>query len=213
MKEIKSFNIFIGAPKDFEDKERATKRCLEIANNATFPTDYQDMYEHLFGNENAELFMIMDENSEIYGFATCDNVTESSNTYIHGIIVHPDIQGMRFGSRLLREIIKKDGNVFLTARTHNPRVYEMMSNEVYNGNTELVFPSVTSHDVPEEIWKVLRSHPDMLEADEDMIVRNAYPDEKIKQKVKNRSIYNIFQKLNPNDAQAIVVCTKKPKWL
>ena len=59
----------------------------------------------------------------------------------------------------------------------------------------------------------MHSHPAMSEADEDMVVRNAYPDEKIVQEVKNESIYNIFKKLNPTDAQVIVVCTKKPSWL
>lgn len=213
MKKMNGWNIFIGAPKDFADKEKVTKRCLEIANKAKFPTDYQDMYEHLFENENAELFMVMDENGEIYGFATCDNIAESSNTYLHGIIIHPDIQGMGFSSRLLREIVKKDGNEFLTARTHNPRVYEMMSSVAYNGNADLVFPNVTSQNVPKEVWTVMHSHPAMSEADEDMVVRNAYPDEKIVQEVKNESIYNIFKKLNPTDEQVIVVCTKKPSWL
>ena len=213
MKEMNILDIFIGAPRDFTNKEKVTKRCLEIANKAKFPTDYQDMYEHLFENENAELFMIIDENSKIYGFATCDNIAENSNTYLHGIIIHPDIQGMGFGSRLLHEIVKKDGNEFLTARTHNPRVYEMMSCVAYNGNTNLVFPNVTSQNVPKEVLAVMHSHVDMSKADKDMIVRNAYPDEKIVQKVKNKSIYNIFKKLNPNDAQVIVVCTKKPSWL
>ena len=211
MEKINGWNIFIGAPRDFTDKDKVTKRCLEIANEAKFSTDYKDMYEHLFGNENAELFMVTDENDEIYGFATCDNISESSNTYLHGVIIHPDIQGMGFSSKLLREIVKKDGNEFLTARTHNPRIYEMMSKVAYNEN--LVFPNVTSRNVPKEIWSVMRSHPAMREADKDMVVRNAYPDEKVMQKVGNKGIYNIFKKLNPTDAQVIVVCTKKPSWL
>lgn len=213
MKKINGWNIFIGTPRDFSNKEKVTKRCLEIANRAKFPTDYQDMYEHLFENENAKLFMIISESGEVYGFATCDNIVESSNTYLHGIIIHPDIQGMGFGSRLLREIVKKDGNEFLTARTHNPRVYEMMSSVAYNGNADLVFPNVTSQNVPKEVWAVMQSHTAMSEADKDMVVRNAYPDEKIIQEVKNQSIYDIFKKLNPTDAQVIVVCTKKPSWL
>lgn len=213
MEAIKGWSIFIGSPKDFADKKQVTERCLEIANKASFPTDYQDMYEHLFGNVNAELFMLMnDEDGEIYGFVTCDNIVESSNTYIHGIIIHPDIQGMGFSLRLLDEIIKKDGNKYLTARTHNPRIYAMMSSAAYNGNKSLVFPNITYHDVPKEIWDILHSHPDMVDADKYMIVRNAYPDEKVVQKVKDAHIYNIFRRLNPTDAQAIVVCTKRPSW-
>lgn len=213
MKKINGWNIFIGEPKDFEDKEKVTRQCLDIANKAKFPTDYQDMYDHLFKNEKAELFMVMDENGKIYGFATCDNIVESSNTYIHGIIIHPDIQGKDFGLRLLYEIIKKDQNQFLTARTHNPRVYEMMARVAYKGNKDLIFPNIASQNIPKEVWSVIASHPDMRKADKDMIVRNAYPDEKIVQKVKDKSIYDIFERLNKTDAQVIVVYTKKPSWL
>ena len=208
-----NWNIFIGTPADFEDKDNVTKQCLKIANSADFPTDYQDMYEHLFGNENAELYMVMNENGKIYGFATCDNIAEKSNTYIHGIIIHKEIQGLGFGLRLICEIMKRDGNQFLTARTHNPRVYAMMSSVAYNSDENMVFPNINSCDIPKDIWSVVGSHPDMVDADKDMIVRNAYPDEKVSQKVRDENIYNIFIKLKPTDAQVVVVCTTKPSWL
>lgn len=207
MKKVDGWKIFIGEPKDFADKEQVTTRCLDIANMAKFPTDYKDMYEHLFENESAELFMIMDEKGKIYGFATCDNIVNSSNTYLHGIIIHPDVQGMGFSLMLLREIVKKDGNKFLTARTHNPRVYEMMSRIAYDENS--IFPNNISKKYSKEIWNVVYSHPAMINADKDLVVRNAYPDEKIMQRVRNDEINNMFKKLNPTDAQVIVVCTKK----
>ena len=91
MKKSDGWHIFIGNPKDFENKDAVTVRCLEIANAAQFPTDYQDMYEHLFENEDGELFVVMNDSNEIYGFATCDNMKEHDNTYLHGIIIHPVI--------------------------------------------------------------------------------------------------------------------------
>lgn len=208
MKKTDGWKIFIGGPKDFNEKEQVTKRCLEIANQARFPTDYQDMYEHLFENEDAELFMIMDEKEQIYGFATCDNNASSSNTYLHGIIIHPDVQGMGFSLRLLHEIIKKDGNKFFTARTHNPRIYEMMSKIAYDEKS--IFPNRKLGEIPKDVWDVVWSHSAMKDADNDLIVRNAYPDEKIMQKVRNEKINDMFKKLNPTDAQVIVVYTKKP---
>lgn len=193
-------------PKDFSDKEKEkiTIRCLEIADKAKFPTDYQDMYDHLFENESAELFFIIDENREIQGFATCDNCIEKRYSYLHGIIIHPYIQGKGWGLKLLQEIIKKDKNDFLTVRTHNPRIYEMMGQVAYNG---LIFPKITSAEVPKEIWDIISSHPDMKDADNDLIVRGAYPDEKIMQSVKDNSIKGIFEKLEKTDAQVIIVCT------
>jgi len=207
MKKNDGFRIVFGTPKDFLEKDRITKRCLEIANAAKFPTDYADMYEHLFTNEDAELFMVMDKNDEIYGFATCDNIAEYSNTYLHGIIIHPDIQGMGFSVKLLSEIIKKDGNRYFSARTHNPRIYEAMSRIAYKG---IIFPQTDSENIPKEIWNVIWSHSAMKDADRYMVVRNAYPDEKVIQSVVNADIHKIFSKLNPKDAQVVVVCTKNP---
>lgn len=207
---MEKWRISIAEPKDITSKKQVTERCLEIANKAKFPTDYEDMYEHLFGNEEAELFMIMDENNKIYGFATCDNIIESSTTYIQGIIIHPDIQGMGFSLKLLHEIIKKDGNEFLTLRSHNPRIYEIMSRMAYKDN--LIFPQIVSNKIPNQIWKVVASHPAMRDADKNLIVRNAYPDEKLMQKVKNEEIKTLFRKLNMTDAQVIVVCTKEPSF-
>ncbi len=206
MKKNDGWRILFGSPKDFSGKEEITKRCLEIANKARFPTDYQDMYEHLFTNEKAELFMIVDEKGQIYGFATCDNIATKSNTYLHGIIIHPDIQGMGFSLKLLKEIISKDNNLYLTARTHNPRIYETMSKVACDENC--IFPQIRSGAIPDQIWDIVSSYPATKGADKDMVVRNAYPDEKIMQQVKDARIQRIFQKLNPTDAQVIVVCTK-----
>lgn len=205
MKKYDGWKIRIGTPKDFLNQEQVTKRCLEIANAAKFPTDYKDMYEHLFENEDAELFMLIDKNEEIYGFATCDNTTSDNNTYLHGIIIHPEVQGKGFGVKLLQEIIKKDGNEFLMARTHNPRVYEMMSRVACNSTS--IFPKIDKNEIPQKIWNVIRSHPATKHADKDLVVRDAYPDEKIMQEVINERIQTIFRRLNPTDAQVIVICT------
>ena len=96
MKMCDGWKIRIGTPKDFSNQEQITKRCLEIANAAKFRTDYKDMYEHLFENEEAELFMLIDKNEEIYGFATCDKIPSENSTYLHGIIIHPEVQGNGF---------------------------------------------------------------------------------------------------------------------
>lgn len=209
MKKIDGWKIFTGRPKDFSEKELVTRRCLEIAERAKFPTDYEDMYEHLFENENAELFMVIDDSNEIFGFATFDNDKETSTAYLHGIIVHPDIQGIGFSVKLIQEAINKFKNNFLMARTHNPRVYEMMSRVSYDG---IIFPNTNAKEVPLEIWNVVLSHEATKHADENLIVRDAYPDEKVIQDVRNEEIQNVFSKLNPRDAQVIVVCTQKPNF-
>lgn len=205
MKKNDGFDIVFGTPRDFPDRYQVNLRCLQIAKAANFPTDYQDMDEHLYGNENAQLLMLNNDHDKIYGFATFDNDVKNNNTYIHGIIIHPDAQEMGFSIAFLRNIINKNGNLFLSARTQNPRIYEMMSKVAYNG---IIFPKIDSDVVPDEIKNIMLTHPAMKDADEHMIVRGAYPDQKITQKVENSKIERIFSKLGPQDAQVIVVCTK-----
>lgn len=204
MKKIDGWKIFTGSPKDFSEKELVTRRCLEIAERAKFPTDYEDMYEHLFENENAELFMVINDSNEIFGFATFDYDKETNTAYLHGIIIHPDIQGMGFSVKLIQEAINKFKNNFLMARTHNPRVYEMMSRVSYDG---IVFPNINVEEIPLDVWNVVLSNEATKNADENLIVREAYPDEKVIQDVRNKEIQKFFSRLNPRDAQVIVVCT------
>lgn len=204
MKKIDGWKIFTGSPKDFSEKELVTRRCLEIAERANFPTDYEDMYSHLFENENAELFMVINDSNEIFGFATFDYDKETNTAYLHGIIIHPDIQGMGFSVKLIQEAINKFKNNFLMARTHNPRVYEMMSRVSYDG---IVFPNINVEEIPLDVWNVVLSNEATKNADENLIVREAYPDEKVIQDVRNKEIQKFFSRLNPRDAQVIVVCT------
>ena len=53
----------------------------------------------------------------------------------------------------------------MTARTHNPRVYEMMSGVAYNGNADLVFPNADFDYHECGIWIALNA-PEMVEVDE-----------------------------------------------
>lgn len=209
MKKNDGIRIVYGTPNQFTEKDKITRRCLEVANKAKFPTDYEDMYAHLFGDDNIELFIVMDSEDQIYGFATCVNMSQINNTYVYGTIIHPELQSTGYSVKLLQEIVNKHGNCYLSARTHNPRVYELMSRLAYNG---MIFPNILLENIPKEIWNVVSSHPAMKAADSNLIVKNAYPDEKIMQSVKKEEIQSIFSKLNPRDAQVIIVCTKEPNF-
>lgn len=209
MKKIDGVKIIYARPKDFLEKDKITKQCVEIADKAGFSTDYADVYDHLFGSEDLELFVIVDEFRRIYGYTTFFNLYESNNTYVSGMMLHPQIQGMGFSEILLKKIVEKHDNCYLTCRTQNPRVYELMYKVAYNG---IIFPNIFSDEIPKEVKNILPSHPALKEADDNLIVKEAYPDKKIEQMVKKSEIYSIFSKLGSKDAQVIIVCTRKPDF-
>ena len=75
-------------------------------------------------------------------------------------------------------------------------------------DTSNFYPNVDNEDIPELIYELVRKNEFVSSADEFLIVRNAYPDEKISQTVRNAKISNVFKRLNTMDAQVIVVKVK-----
>ena len=70
------------------------------------------------------------------------------------------------------------------------------------------YPNVSNDVIPESIYELVKKNEFTENADEYLIVREAYPDEKIAQTFRNEKIANIFKRLNARDAQVIVVRAK-----
>lgn len=207
MEKTNFLKILTGAPSDFEEKKRITLRCLEIAKATNFNTDYTDMYEHLFTNNEFELCFVTDDKDLIYGFATFNIDKQRSNAYIHGIIIHPEIQGFGYSKKIIKEVLKKHKSKFLSARTHNPRIYEILCDTAVEKS--LVFPNLFSEEIPDWVFEILSFNNSTNISTKELVVENAYPDEKIMQSVKNKKINKIFDRLNAKDALVILVATGK----
>ena len=205
MEKLESLKVLMGVPSDFNEKEEITLRCLEIAKATDFSTDYKDMYEHLFTNNNFELCFVMDDKGVIYGFGTFDIEKKRSNAYIHGIIMHPEIQGYGFSKKIINEVLKKHNSKFLSARTHNPRIYEILCDLAIE--KKMVFPNLFSEEIPNWVFELLSFNSSTNISTNRLIVENAYPDEKIMQSVKNKQINTIFERLNARDALVVLVAT------
>lgn len=196
--------IKFGTPKEFTEKVQIAERCLEIANAADFPTDYDDVYEHLFGNDDYIICFLIDTHTKrIMGFSVFANLQEINMLYLHGIIIHPDVQGNSLSKRMIREVLKKVNPKYLSARTHNPRMFETLSS--FAKDEKHYFPNASGLDIAPYIYNVVKSNEFTRAADECLVCRNAYPDEKISQSYRNNKVTTIFNKLNPTDAQVIVV--------
>lgn len=176
------WRICFGVPADFENKEEIAKQCLEVANAAHFPTDYKDVYDHLFGNEDYTICLAFDEDGSLDGFSVFAKLRDISTV---------------FGS---------DNLTFISARTHNPRMFETLTR--FAIDSKEFYPNVSNDVIPESIYELVKKNEFTESADEYLIVREAYPDEKIAQTFRNEKIANIFKRLNARDAQVIVVRAK-----
>ena len=209
----KELYIVYSTPEQFssENKRKVARRCLEIAQSTSFPTNYRDIEAHLFGNDDATLTFLVDEKGMIYGFATFDKLEEVNALYLNGIILHSEIQSKGWSLYLLKSVILGSECDFLMLRTHNQRMYEAMRDVA--GNDSLIFPHPNgNYAVPEEVRAVVDAHPATMEADEKLVVRGAYPEgQEIKsQKIDKEDAKALFTELRPLDAQVVVVRTKKP---
>ena len=190
-------------------KEYIVESCLEIANSAQFPTDYNDVKDHLFEDDSYIRMFIVEEKENqvipnIKGFlisALFKGYNDNTILHCHGIILHPDIQGLGLSKALVAEAIKMTNPNILTAKTHNPRCFNSFAN-CY----KLIAYYPNEYNVlDDDIRKVAASDPFISVVNDDLVYKNAYPDEKIQQTNRNNGVKSIFQKLDSTDAQAIVV--------
>ena len=204
----KELYIVYSTPGQFssENKRKVARRCLEIAQSTSFPTNYRDIEAHLFGNDDATLTFLVDEKGKIYGFATFDKLEEVNALYLNGIILHSEIQSKGWSLYLLKSVILGSECDFLMLRTHNQRMYEAMRDVA--GNDSLIYPHPNrNYAVPEEVRDVVDAHPATMEADEKLVVRGAYPpgQEIQSQKIDKEDAKALFTELRPLDAQVVVV--------
>ena len=200
------WQVSSGKPADFSNKAVIAKQCLEIANAAKFPTDYDDVFSHLFGNENYTICMVYDDNNLIVGFSVFAKLEEINTLYLHGIVLHPKAQGKGLSFKMIQKIIDEANLSFLSARTRNPRMFETITKFACSSN--YCYPNLDNKEIPAHIFKLVKNNPFTNDADELLICRNAYPDKKLTQSFRDKRISSIFKQLNAKDAQVIVVKTK-----
>lgn len=197
------WQISFGTPANFNNKQDVAEECLALSLEARFPTDYTDVYQHLFGNDDYLICMLYNKEGDIMGYSIFANLKEIDMLYLHGIVLHPLAQGKGFSKGMIKAALEHVNLKFLSARTHNPRMFETLSS--FASDTDGYYPNVFTDEIPAEVYELVKNNEFTAKADELLIVRDAYPDEKIAQSFKNDDIVKIFGRLNPNDAQVIVV--------
>lgn len=195
-------------------EEYIIKCCLNIANKAQFPTDYEDVKNHLFEDENyLKLFIVEESNKvvpDIKGFLICDAFYGYNNMKIlhcHGIILSPEVQGLGLSKKLINHAVSLTNPDVVTAKTHNPRCFNSFINI---DNTIEYYPNEEDY-LPNEILELAKSNHHINQSDNQLIFKDAYPDEKIQQSKRNENIDIIFSRLSSYDAQALVVILNNSK--
>lgn len=213
---IKEYNSMLYEDKKINRllKEYITRSCLNIANKANFPTDYNDVESHLFGDERYIKLFIVEETEnvipDIKGFLVCDTFYGYKGMiflHCHGIVLSPEIQGLGLSKTIINYAIKLTNPDVVTAKTHNPRCF----NSFINLDGVISYYPNESGIIPKQIINLSKTNKFISKSDDDLIYRDAYPDEKIQQTKRNEKINSIFDKLSPYDAQSLIVILNDEK--
>lgn len=200
---MNGWKISFETPANYRNKRAIAEECLEVSNAAKFPTDYEDVYEHLFGNEAYHICLLYNSEDRIMGFAIFANLKEINELYLHGIVLHPEAQGHGFSKKMIEAALTMVSPRYLSARTHNPRMFEILSSFAVNKMD--FYPNFCEDEIPSEIFELVKHNEFTAEADEVLIVRDAYPDEKLTQSFRNENLALIWKRLGKCDAQVIIV--------
>lgn len=197
--------ITIQAIKETDESKRRvlTQQAYIVTQEANFPTNAQDVYEHLFeeNGNGIDFLALLNDNNELVGFASF-MVCDGGILYVKGIVVSPVVQGRGLSKLLLEEAITYFSPDWIALRTHNPRMYEIVTSL-----SEKFYPA-EDKVVPEGIRDMLRVLPfDFAQTriDSRMVIRNCYPDVKIQQDSRKESVANLFRELGQRDAQVVLV--------
>lgn len=183
---------------------KIANECLKIANDAKFPTDFQDVYDHLFEDDSYIILFVKNNEDIVKGFViACQEkgYHDCNILHIHGIVLGPEIQGMGISKKLIDYAIEKYQPDVVTAKTHNPRCFNTFAS--LGGGRYSFYPN--DKEIPEVVREIVKSDNFISCSDENLIYRDAYPDEKIQQSKKNPVVDLVFEKVGKYDAQSVVV--------
>lgn len=176
-------------------KEKTTLQCVAVADSTSFPTNYDDVYAHLFETNDLLKLFVVDNNYNIKGFAVFDTVNNDYRiTYLSGMVLSGDIQGIGLSKELLRKGLESLKGDIITLRTRNPRMYRSLIKSMPSFAN---FPNLIT---PNEIYELAQTIPYFMDIQQNLIIKNCYGTELLQQEAKLNGLDPLFKMLEPKDA-------------
>lgn len=191
------------------DKKKISDSAYRICGNANFPVEYQDVYEHLFENDNLILKLLLNEENSLAGFGVFENYRlflESqiiTMLYLSGMVIDPKYQGKNISREIIKNAYKQLQSDLISLRTQNIAMAKSLL-DTFNDNL-FVMPG----NINDAILSCLRQTSPFKDMDEQGVIRDCYP---------NQLYYNLNAiqdnfgiKLQSTDALGVVIEPSKNK--
>ncbi|MDE6284330.1 MAG: GNAT family N-acetyltransferase [Bacilli bacterium] len=185
------------------DKKKIADSAYRICGNAEFPVEYQDVYEHLFENDNLTLKLLLNEENHLAGFGVFENYRlflESqiiTMLYLSGMAIDPRYQGKNVSREIIKNAYRQFQSDLISLRTQNIAMAKSLL-DTFNDNL-FVMPGNTN----DEILSCLRQASPFEDIDEYGVIRNCYPNQLYSDL--NAIQENFGIKLQSTDALGVVI--------
>jgi len=191
------------------DKKKIAEEAYEICGNAKFPVTFQDVYNHLFENENLILKLLINEANHLAGFGVFENHRLFLNReiitmlYLSGMVIDPIYQRRNISKEIIKNAYRKIQSDLISLRTQNIAMAQALI-KTFDDNL-LVVPGNVNKDVLNSIKQV----SSFENIDEQGIIRNCYPNQLYDDLSAIQNNFGI--KLQENDALGVIVEPSKNK--
>lgn len=191
------------------DKKKIADSAYRICGNANFPVEYQDVYEHLFENNNLILKLLLNEENDLAGFGVFENYRLFLKSqmitmlYLSGMVIDPRYQGKNISREIIKNTYSQIQSDLISLRTQNIAMAKSLL-DTFNDNL-FVMPG----NINNAILSCLRQASPFKDIDEYGVITNCYP---------NQLYYNLDAiqdnfgiKLQSTDALGVVIEPNKNK--
>lgn len=186
------------------NKNKIALSAYSICNNAEFPVDYDDVYEHLFGNDNAIIKLLIDSTQNIKGFGVFEKYILQLDTeittmlYLSGMVIDKQYQGKNISKSIIRNAYNQVNSDLISLRTQNIAMAKSLLN-TYSNN---IF-TIPGNNINEQLINCLRKTIPFKNMNNQGVIENCYP---------NQLYYNLNAikdnfgiELKPNESLAVVI--------
>lgn len=193
----------------FLDKRKVTDSAYTICQNAEFPVSYQDVYEHLFENDNSILKLLIDEENSLLGFGVFENYRLFLNCqivtmlYLSGMVIDPKYQGRNISRQIIKNTYKQLQSDIISLRTQNIAMAKSLLG-IFDDNL-LEMPG----NIHNAVLKCLRQVSPFQDIDEQGVIRDCYPNQLYYDLSEMENNFGI--KLQSTDALGVVIEPSKNK--
>ena len=195
-----------------KSRDEIVLSSYKVCQNARFPVDYSDVYNHLYGSDGLVSSFLINDNDEIVGFGVVQNYNLEINglsatlAYLHGMVIAKEYQGKGYSTKMLNDLYQSFQSDLFGLRTQNPKMAISMVNLFKK--ILIKIPTMNDQDLSQYIMnKLLRSIRQISpyqDIDDNGIVRNCYSNQ-LYSNLDELKIINPNINLKETDALAVIV--------